>query len=206
MSGPGDAQTSLALAEPDWRSDVLEGTCSIDNCEKSVRARGWCSKHYQRFMKYGDPTYVLTLLDRLLKKTVVAGPDECWLWTGVETGKNARCHYGKMKRAGQWVQAHRVAYELLVGPIPGGLVIDHLCRVTLCINPRHLEPVTVGENNRRGIGVGGTNSRKTHCERGHELRGGNVRIQAYDGGRRCIACERLAGQRRRERLRRPRVA
>lgn len=76
----------------------------------------------------------------------------CWNWNGAmlaTTGRNqyGRLHQGKHKR----VLAHRWAYERLRGPIPEGLVIDHLCRNTKCVNPDHLELVTIAENNRRGL-------------------------------------------------------
>ena len=71
-------------------------------------------------------------------------------------------------------RAHRLAYEMLVGPIPIGLVLDHVCRIPSCVNPHHLEVVTNAENNRRGNSPSAKNSRKTHCKRGHSLRGYNL--------------------------------
>jgi hypothetical protein len=73
--------------------------------------------------------------------------ETCWLWTGAKHEKG----YGLLKVAGQMHRAHRFVYELLVGPIPEGLSLDHLCRVRNCVNPNHLEPVTTGENIRRGL-------------------------------------------------------
>ena len=63
---------------------------------------------------------------------------DCWLWTGGKHGYG----YGRFYLHGRYVRAHRYAYELLVGAIPSGLVIDHLCRVRVCVNPAHLQPVT----------------------------------------------------------------
>lgn len=74
--------------------------------------------------------------------------DGCWLWTASLTGDG----YGRISLGGKFGPmglAHRVAYELLVGPIPEGLELDHLCRVRRCVNPEHLEPVTHAENVRR---------------------------------------------------------
>lgn len=104
----------------------------------------------------------------------------CWEWTGA---KNAG-GYGVCR--GQ--QAHRASYELLVGPIPAGLQLDHLCRNRACVNPDHLEPVTRKVNILRGEGVAAKNARKTHCLNGHELTGHNL-IQ-HKGGRECRACAR----------------
>lgn len=73
--------------------------------------------------------------------------DDCWTWLGRRGGGNAR--YGVLGVNYRRVYAHRFSYELLVGPIPDGLTIDHLCRNTLCVNPDHLEPVTLQENIRR---------------------------------------------------------
>lgn len=71
----------------------------------------------------------------------------CWIWSGSRDGKG----YGLFWDGDRQVRAHRFAYELLREPIPDGLTIDHLCRVTSCVNPDHMEVVTVSENVRRGL-------------------------------------------------------
>lgn len=110
---------------------------------------------------------------------------ECWLWTGRgDAGGYGRVHYD-----GRDGYAHRLAYELLVGAIPDGLVIDHLCRVRNCVNPAHLEVVTQRENILRSDGAGAVNARKTHCKRGHEFTPENtIRIAQ---GRNCRTCLRM---------------
>lgn len=84
--------------------------------------------------------------------------------------------------------AHRVAYEMLVGPIPEGKQLDHLCRQRTCWNPAHLEVVTGRENTLRGVGRTAVNAAKTHCSRGHELAGDNLYV--HDGQRKCRACKK----------------
>lgn len=108
-----------------------------------------------------------------------SSPAGCWLWTGHINGSG----YGTM--GGRSV--HRLVYIELVGPIPDGLQLDHLCRIRNCVNPAHLEPVTAAENVRRGDGPGGRNARKTHCKNGHTLTPENVYIRR---GRNCRICAR----------------
>lgn len=74
----------------------------------------------------------------------------CWIWSGALHGSNERYRYGCIRRGKRLYPAHRFIYEQLRGPIPAGLVLDHLCRVTQCVNPDHVEPVTQRENMRRG--------------------------------------------------------
>lgn len=86
--------------------------------------------------------------------------------------------------------AHRFSYEILVGPIPEGMELDHLCKNRRCVNPAHLEPVTHHENLIRGNGFTGINARKTHCSRGHELSQDNI-LNRSRGGRECKTCHRV---------------
>lgn len=104
----------------------------------------------------------------------------CWLWLA---GKNNQ-GYGHFNAS----PAHRVAYEWLVGPIPEGAHLDHLCRVKPCVNPAHLEPVSCRENIMRGCGVAAVNAQKTHCPKGHPLDGDNLAL--VRGERRCLTCYR----------------
>lgn len=109
----------------------------------------------------------------------------CWLWGGFTEPKG----YGRFQVGGAARLAHRISYELHVGPIPDGLVLDHLCRVRNCVNPEHLEPVTSRENTLRGETPAAANVTKTHCLRGHEFTAENTRA-TLKGGRSCRACER----------------
>ena len=122
--------------------------------------------------------------------------DGCWLWTRAVTGKPPK-DYGQLWFKKQRSLAHRFAYETLVGPIPEGLTIDHLCRRARCVNPDHLEPVTNRENILRGVGLAAQRARQTHCVHGHAFDAANTGIRP-DGRRDCRACAR-------ERMRRKRV-
>lgn len=113
-------------------------------------------------------------------------PDGCWLWTAYRNPDG----YGRFRPYRQnQVMAHRFAYEQIVGPIPEGLTLDHLCRDRACVNPAHLEPVTAGENVMRGTAVGAVNAAKTHCYRGHAFTPENTRVDPH-GWRVCRACKR----------------
>lgn len=137
--------------------------------------------------------------ERFWTKVDVRGPDECWLWTaGRFTGG-----YGQVELGRRPWGAHRIAYELTVGPIPKGLQIDHLCRVILCVNPKHLEAVTPRVNTLRSDGITARHARQTHCWRGHPFDEENTYV--YRGGRTCRACRRING-RRHDQKRRPRRA
>lgn len=133
-----------------------------------------------------DPSYKDEVVERLLRNFTIdqAG---CWVYSGYTTNGYKKIRVGDRKLA-----AHRVAYEVLVGPIPVGLVIDHLCRNRACINPGHLRPVTQRENILAGEGIAPRNAAKTHCPQGHPYDETNTNL--YQGRRYCRAC--AAGRRR----------
>ena len=116
----------------------------------------------------------------------VAFTEECWLWLG----KPKESGYGRFHFAGRTEYAHRASYRLFVGPIPAGLTLDHLCRTPLCVNPDHLEAVTMRENLLRGTGPSAANARKERCKHGHPFTHVNSR-----GERVCRTCLRAAGRR-----------
>ena len=123
---------------------------------------------------------------RSWSKVTLANPDECWNWTA----SLAQNGYGQFWLDGKLVLAHRVAYELMIGHIPEGQTIDHLCRNRKCENPRHLEPVTHRENVLRGVSPVARNAVKTHCKKGHAYDLGNTYIRP-NGGRDCRICRRV---------------
>lgn len=120
---------------------------------------------------------------RFWEKVEKPSQADCWPWLAGCTSRG----YGDFYYDGKQVRAHRFAYELLVGPIPEGLQLDHLCRVRHCVNPQHLEPVTHRENVLRGIGPTAEQARRTHCIHGHPFSEDNLRIGA-NGRRYCRAC------------------
>ena len=112
----------------------------------------------------------------------------CWLWMR----PNGSTGYGQFRVAGQTVGAHRFAYELLVGSIPEGLTLDHLCRVRHCVNPAHMEVVTQRVNILRGDTLPARNAAKTHCPQGHPLAEENLcPDQVRKGKRACLVCRRV---------------
>ena len=115
---------------------------------------------------------------RFVKKT-----DNCWLWLGYKNLKG----YGRMNEKRKTNYAHRFSYEIHKGKIPKGLVIDHLCRNTSCVNPDHLEVVTQRQNILRGESIFAQEARQTECLNKHKYTEETLRI--YDGHRRCRICD-----------------
>lgn len=118
----------------------------------------------------------------------VSSPCGCWLWTSVI----APTGYGMFAGGrGAMVYAHRWAYEATVGPIPDGLVIDHLCRNTRCVNPDHLEAVTQRVNTHRGDKA--TIKRDGRCQK-------DLHDVPKDAPT-CVECRNIARGKRRRRAR-----
>lgn len=130
---------------------------------------------------------------RILDRIDVA--DGCWLWLGRIDKEDGYGRIDMPSADGHWRPkiAHRVVYELLIGPVPDGLQLDHV-RANGCVNRHcvnvfeHLEPVTCRTNLLRGDGPSGQHARKTHCPRGHDFTEANTRV--VGGQRKCRACVR----------------
>ena len=128
-------------------------------------------------------------LDSFIYKT-----SSCWIWAGGMTGNGYGNYCNK--------PAHRAVYEALVGEIPEGLQLDHLCRVRACVNPEHLEPVTASENMKRTVpyrslsGAALASHNMTHCKRGHEFNKENTRYFHREGRdnlqKDCRICRKMA--------------
>lgn len=112
----------------------------------------------------------------------------CWLWSAARSDRG----YGCIRVNRKLIYAHRFAYELLVGEVPEGMQLDHLCRVRHCVNPAHLEVVTQRENIRRGNGLSAQRARRTHCPQGHPYDEANTYVRPDGRGRGCQACRRAA--------------
>ena len=125
----------------------------------------------------------------------------CFLWVGTTHGRTGYGYFApeslRHPRT-RPVLAHRFAYEREKGEIPPGLQIDHLCRVRRCVNPAHLEAVTLKENIMRGVGFAPVNASKTHCENGHPFNETNTGSRK-EGWRVCRPCNAQREKARRDR-------
>lgn len=135
---------------------------------------------------YGPKLFDPRLPDRFWTKVQVDWASGCWVWIGHLNDAG----YGTLRWWNKPMQrAHRVAYIELVGEIPDGLQLDHLCRNRACCNPAHLEPVTQRENVLRGEGPSARAAVATHCTSGHEYTEANTYVRS-SGKRDCRQCNR----------------
>lgn len=188
------------------RTRTHSQTCSVEGCDNEVRARSWCAMHYNRWFCTGTvklkPRHLGFTFDQAVEKfwskvDMSAGPDSCWEWIGYRHPSG----YGYF--TSQWFstrRTHRIAWELARGPVPEGLVLDHLCRNRACVNPDHLEPVTVRENTLRGESYAAEAARRTCCRYGHAYTPENTYVTS-EGARACNTCRRNHVNERRSRAR-----
>ena len=173
--------------------------CCIPECTGFVVGWNWCTKHYERWRKYGDPLFTKTgagkpLAERFQSKTRPAA-NGCIEWTAGQVSFG----YGGFHWRGKLWRAHRMAWTLAHGDIPDGLTVDHMCRNRLCVNVAHLRLLTLGENAADGkahhhyaiLGM-----KPGHCLAGHEMTPENTYIVPATGRRCCQTCKKANGARR----------
>jgi hypothetical protein len=120
------------------------------------------------------PTYSLSDLSGRIATKIQISDEGCWLWQGyIRPNGYGQAHWERWPHL-----VHRLVYALLVRPLSDTEVLDHLCGKKACVNPAHLEPVTLAENIRRA----GRANRKETCSKGHPI------ITAASGRRRCREC------------------
>lgn len=167
--------------------------CQVEFCPLDAESRGWCQKHYTRWRRHGDTSIVkrreirriegVSDRDRLLSKMETV--DGHWEWQGHLTNG-----YGRVWLSTGSHLAHRAVYEMFVGPIPDGLTLDHLCYNPRCVNPDHMETVTLAENVARA-------AKRRHqiastCRAGKHPYPENRILERSTGKTRCQGCQREA--------------
>lgn len=170
----------------------MNTVCGVADCDRTQGAkgaRGYCSRHYQRLLITGSPTGTNRTPAEVRFFGKVEPDGECWRWTA----GHDQSGYGMFsdKTISQWsVRAHRWSYMHMIGEIPEGLQLDHLCRNRWCVNPWHLEPVTGAVNTSRGHDA----RRSNECRNGHPYNGANTYVNPK-GSRVCRICSAASRKR-----------
>lgn len=158
----------------------MPSACSVPECNRPYLAKGLCRLHYTRKRRYGRLDR-MSVVERFEGHLVEQDQNGCWVWDKPHPDSGYGQFFG---------QAHRWSYEYHFGAIPEELHLDHLCRNRACVNPWHLEPVSLVENVMRGEGYYAVNARKTHCLRGHEFDADNT-YTTPNGRRQCRKCAHI---------------
>ena len=199
--------------------------CAYDpTCPDPMYRNGVCKHHYgrQQYLKSVGKTEEeanswrqgQTLAEKLWAEVTKSpeGSNGCWRWTGRLAGQQK---YGQVWHEGHYYYVHCVAYELLVGPIPDGCTLDHICHNAAaeaglcdggpecdhhrCTNPDHLEPKPLGDNVLSSpLTWAAINKAKTHCKRGHPFDEENTGYKKGTRHRFCRACQKMTPQQRAE--------
>ena len=153
--------------------------CVVDGCGATSAKRGWCSPHYERWRRHGDPTAgnmrYRTPQERIAANTEPDG--DCLAWTAYLNAHG----YGVSRHGGRNVLAHRLSWELANGPIPEGRAIDHICHNRACVKPEHLRLAVASENQRNRRGP--VSNRKHDLPRGVYVHGPSYRVMVQKGGK-----------------------
>lgn len=124
-------------------------------------------------------------VQRFYQKFMPEPMSGCWLWLAAQSNG-----YGILYRKDKKIKAHRFSYRLHKGKIPRGLVVDHKCNNTFCVNPDHLQCLTIRENTLRGTSQTVVNYLKNICNRGHNLTPENTGM-SRGTQRRCKQCDHI---------------
>lgn len=168
-------------------SDTFPETCADETgCTEPATRGPFCAKHWNKMnmrrYRYGRTTLLARPTAEERFWNLVEKTDGCWLWLGTPDQNG----YGAFHAHGEKWRAHRYSYTIMIGAIPDGLTIDHVCRTRLCVRPDHLEAVSPKTNSQRRSAV------ITHCPKGHEYTPENT--GRSNGRRFCRICSRLASK------------
>lgn len=164
---------------------IVSSPAELAQCCEYLTGSTFWPGHFERLLRY-MPTFC--------ERVVAFDRDSCWLWMGAVNAYGygyINLTYAERKATGHHtLMVPSFALEAMRGPLPPGIIPDHLCKMRRCANPRHLDPVTQAMNVLRGNSPSGLNARKTHCKHGHPLTEANVYL-GEEGHRRCRECGRL---------------
>lgn len=165
--------------------------CTVVGCGRIHKGHGLCHSHLESENRGHDRSQFKPFLDTDLKRflaKITIKRSGHWMWNAATASEG---RYGMATFEKRIRPAHVVSWLLFRGPVPEWADdVDHLCKVTLCVNPDHLDPKTHGDNVLTGNSPTAINARKTHCKRGHEFTEENT-CNLKAGGRGCRECSRL---------------
>lgn len=197
-------RTGEPLSLREQKALLPKPLCAIGGCGRPVRLKGMCNRHYENVRIYGQavPEKDLPLDERIARIGWTVTPRGCWEWNG----KRNDSGYGilhALRHGHDGARAHRVMFELHVGPIPPGAEIRHKCDNPPCVNPGHLVPGThlmnMGDMSDRGRSGQAYENRDYQCRNGHDMTSpGAFKIVHPRAGRPYRSCIECARRRSRE--------